>query len=451
MINLRSTSAFIVQEKSLTVVAGLLWQPITVTNPAENEHKVYEFCNLNQTKQIAVISHEVCLQIGTLQGSIAFREQRRFGTMHAFAVVAKRLFQNKNGFLIWSVQRQDGEKTIAVCLIENDLVVLDTFLTDLQTKSLVEDYIKDHSSESITGIVCNDPELFPKAELLTAEMLILQLGTHSEIRKPRSPRNKFGLIFSNKEIISIVFGFLGVALIGFLFYVYSQRKEEEVKRQSFNTEASQYEEAVSKKIGQLGFDEKSFNTLKNKIESYPLMVNGWVLLSINCDFSGCLSTWKGNIAWDKHLLSQFGEPKKIENKLNHVIASFQWKNSSHLKGFKNSKEIDTLKPALEFCYKEKALMDIIGVNWNCNLTGKPWPISVKKGSIKDKVIHEYPIVVQGPLVLLDYILTRYESQIFWKEIQVNNSGDNFTKTNKDSDNSADLLTFKLTGALYDRQ
>jgi hypothetical protein len=446
----RNASCIVAKGKPGSIIAGLLWHPITSGDPTDQERSVYAFSQSYEAEQLVVAGNDVCLQIGFPQGKNFQKDSRRSGSFYSIACIARILFQNRHGFLVWVLDNPSETEEVAVCLIEQDLIVLDLLLSLQDAKSLVDSYLADQSKVGLFGLVSNNITLFPNAEIIDDVYLFGRIEQRCLLRKPRKPRNALGAKRTRKDVIKFFVFLIALAAIVFGMNHFYQKKKAEMLKRIKKTETAKYFDEVKSKMPRIGLGYGGIKSLQGVLSEYPLMFDGWQLDEVKCDSKGCKSFWSGQSAWDKKQLEVFGKRSDVkESRSKKSTSKGEFGESvSYLKtheiafeGISTPGELIGVELVADFCNRERLLLGFGSIKWTCDTKGEPWPVK-PKAKIESGMVSEHKITAQGSVSLIGYVVKRYEGQVFWKELSVQRAD------NKVSKNESDFMQFQLTGAIY---
>jgi len=446
----KNASCIIAKDKPGAILAGLLWHPIPGGDPVGQEQRVYAFSQSYESDLLVVAGNEVCLQIGFPQGKSFERDSRKSGALYALANLARMIFKNRDGILVWVTENPIDSDPVAVCLIENDLIVLDVMLSLKDATDLVEGYFKEHSQERAFGLVSNNSALFPDAEIIDVAYLFGRLDQPSLLRKPRRPRSGLAAKRTKKDLIKFL-GFVTsvLAIVVGMNYFYQIKKAEMLKKIQ-KTETDKYFDEVKRRSASIGLGVEGVNAIRTRLETYPLMYDGWQLEDVKCDAIACTSKWLGQAAWSSKPLQVFGviadkkektkQPTRAKNSMMQRM-SFQSPHNIPLEGIDFSNGFIPPDSISDFCARGRLLMDLGSMKWTCDISGQPWPMKTKVNIEKGRVT-EHKVTVQGSVALIGYVINQYRGQVFWKELNVQRSEE------KRSNAGSDFMQFQLIGAVY---
>ena len=447
----KKSSCVIAKSKPGSMLAGLLWHPVTNEDPLVQERCVYEFSQSYETDLLVVAGNNACLQIGFPQGKGFERDKRRSGSMYAMACMARVLFQHRNGFLVWVLDNPSETEEVSVCLIEQDLIVLDILLTLQDAKKLVDSYMADQLQVEIFGLVSNNGDFFPNAELIDEAYLFGRIEQRCLLRKPRRPRNLVAAKRTRKELLKMFGFFIVLALIVFGMNAFYQKKKTEMLNRIKKTETSKYFDELKTGITKIGLGHAGISSLQARLVTYPLLFDGWQLDGIKCDAAGCSSRWRGQSAWSKDSLEVFGKKTEVsgDKKPRKAGAAgpateqvqFYQPHEVALEGLVGADELKGIDAISDFCDRERLLLGFASIKWTCDTKGEPWPIK-PKAKIEKGMVTEHKITAQGSVAMIDYVVKRYRGQVFWKEFSVQRTDEKRTRA------ESDFMQFQLIGAVY---
>ncbi|MCE2679888.1 MAG: hypothetical protein LW629_05440 [Burkholderiales bacterium] len=446
----RNASSIVAKGKPGSIIAGLLWHPVTSGDPIDQERSVYAFSQSYEAEQLVVAGNDVCLQIGFPQGKNFQKDSRRSGSLYSIACLARVLFKNRDGFLVWVLDNPSENEEVAVSLIEQDLIVLDLLLSFQDAKNLVDSYLADQSKIGVFGLVSNNVNFFPNAEIIDDVYLFGRIEQRCLLRKPRKPRNALGVKRTKKDALKFLAFLVVLAAVVFGMNHFYQKKKTEMLNRIKKTETAKYFDEVKSRLPRIGLGYEAIKSLQGTLSQYPLVFDGWQLDQVKCDVKGCSSFWSGQTAWDKKQLEVFGKKSDVkESKSKKSAAKGAFAESvvylkTHeiaLAGVSSSNEFISAESVLDFCSRERLLLGFGSIKWSCDTKGEPWPVK-PKAKIEDGMLTEHKISVQGSVSLIQYVIKRYEGQVFWKELSVMRTDEKISK------NESDFMQFQLTGAIY---
>lgn len=281
----------ILREGKIGIVSGLSWGALTSEN---RDAAIRERARELDAKKAVVLSQGNRYSAGL--GLLDEEEGKSIPrTLHSLAAMACgyvwSIVDDPQGANVVMVLKVDSEgadaspERFAIVVIDAGLPVLDDVRMVEQAQAVAAGFLSGERGFSNYRLLTNDLESFPAGDLVEFSALLDFQGKATQLTAPPVDRKK--------AVISVA---VAAMLIGSAFwykgmYEPQKRKAEAIRAAQAADPLPPYQSDLASQIGRMGVDRVAMSRLLDRLDSYPLWVDGWILDSIICDAGSCMSTW----------------------------------------------------------------------------------------------------------------------------------------------------------------